>query len=397
MRLAHIADLHLGYRQYHRLTPTGINQREADVAFAFRRALDAVIAIRPDIVLVAGDVFHTVRPANPAIVDAFIQFKRLRESLPDAAIVMIAGNHDRPRSTETGSILKLFSRIGIEVVTDAPKRISFVDKNVSIFAVPNLPEAPPVFDPDPSFAYNVLMMHREVEGEFPAHVPRPDQGALEVTQKDLRAGEWTYIALGHYHVHHQIAPNAYYAGAIEYTSSNTWGELVEERQMNLPGKGFVEYDLETRALRFHHVPTRRALIDLPRVEARGMSAGELDEAIQASVDDCAGSIDDKIVRLVVRDVARHVARDLDHKMLREFKRRALHFNLDLRRPDVIRSSIGGAPGRRPTLNAIVQESLEKRQLESGVDRAALVSLGLKYLDDADALAAAQPLSQSPLA
>ena len=32
MRLVHLSDLHLGYRQYQRLTPGGINQREADVA-----------------------------------------------------------------------------------------------------------------------------------------------------------------------------------------------------------------------------------------------------------------------------------------------------------------------------------------------------------------------------
>jgi hypothetical protein len=32
LRLVHLADLHLGYRQYQRLTPRGINQREADVA-----------------------------------------------------------------------------------------------------------------------------------------------------------------------------------------------------------------------------------------------------------------------------------------------------------------------------------------------------------------------------
>ena len=36
MKLAHIADPHLGARQYHRQTPNGINQREADVAQAFR-------------------------------------------------------------------------------------------------------------------------------------------------------------------------------------------------------------------------------------------------------------------------------------------------------------------------------------------------------------------------
>src|SRR5689334_24228281 len=99
MRLIHISDLHLGFRQYQRQTPTGINQREADVAAAFKRAIDKMIEAAPDIVLFAGDIFHAVRPTNPAILHAFTQLSRLKTSLPNATIVMIAGNHDTPRAS----------------------------------------------------------------------------------------------------------------------------------------------------------------------------------------------------------------------------------------------------------------------------------------------------------
>src|SRR5690606_23792546 len=107
MILAHLADLHLGYRAYHRLAPGGLNARERDVAAAFDLAADRVIALRADLVLVAGDAFHTVRPSNTAIAGAFRQFARLRAARPEAPVVVIAGNHDSPRSVETGSILKL--------------------------------------------------------------------------------------------------------------------------------------------------------------------------------------------------------------------------------------------------------------------------------------------------
>ncbi|HEV2085104.1 MAG TPA: metallophosphoesterase, partial [Gemmatimonadales bacterium] len=117
MKLAHIADPHLGIRQYHRQTSAGINQREADIAQAFRTAIDGVIAARPDAVVVAGDLFHSVRPSNSAIVFAFRQFQRLREALPSAPIVLIAGNHDTPRTVETGSILRLFEELGVDVAT----------------------------------------------------------------------------------------------------------------------------------------------------------------------------------------------------------------------------------------------------------------------------------------
>src|SRR5438132_10853180 len=110
VRLVHLSDLHLGYRQYQRLTPGGVNQREADVATTFRVAIDRIIAIAPEVIVVAGDVFHSVRPTNQAILHAFIQFARLMHSLPNTVVVVVAGNHDTPRSTETGGILQLFSQ-----------------------------------------------------------------------------------------------------------------------------------------------------------------------------------------------------------------------------------------------------------------------------------------------
>src|ERR671920_641613 len=121
----------------HRQPPAGINQREADIAQAFRAAVDGVIAARPDVVVVAGDLFHSVRPTNAAIVFAFRQFQRLREALPHAPIVLIAGNHDTPRSTETGSILRLFEELGVDVATDEPRRLVYPQLDLSILAVPS--------------------------------------------------------------------------------------------------------------------------------------------------------------------------------------------------------------------------------------------------------------------
>src|SRR5690348_15660853 len=91
VKIAHLADLHLGYRAYHRSTPRGMNQREADVADAFRRAVAQVAELGPDLVVIAGDVFHTVRPSNTAIAEAFRQLSVLTGRLPGVPVVMIAG------------------------------------------------------------------------------------------------------------------------------------------------------------------------------------------------------------------------------------------------------------------------------------------------------------------
>lgn len=393
MRLVHLADLHLGFRQYHRLTANGINQREADVAHAFRRAVDRVIELRPDIVVIAGDIFHTVRPMNPSIIHAFIQFSRLTRALPGSIVVLVAGNHDRPRATETGCILRLFQPLGIHVVDEGAKRLSFPERQLSILAVPDAPGGVPALDPDPDATYNVLVLHGEVEGMLPAHVVTGERAAVEISHDALGAPRWSYVALGHYHVHREIAPNAFYSGSLDYTSANPWGELVEEREAGLAGKGFVEYDLEARTHRFHLAEQERRLVDLPAIAARGMSAAELDAAIRERVDACDGGIDDRVVRLVVRDVPRHIVRELDHKALRDYKRRAMHFHLDTRRPEVIRISAAGAPGRRPTLAETVESYLMRRPMDADLDRGALVRLGVQYLSEADA--AAEQATTSP--
>jgi DNA repair exonuclease SbcCD nuclease subunit len=395
VRLVHISDLHLGFRQYHRLTPSGINQREADVANAFRVAIDRIIALEPDVVLFAGDIFHSVRPMNPAIIHAFNQLARLTQTLPRTIVVMVAGNHDRPRATETGCILRLFTVLGVHVVDAEPRRLRFDDRDLSVLAVPDILGDYPAMMPESGVRHNVLLLHGEVQGMLPPSAARLDRTTMEIPLDAIGAPRWSYVALGHYHVHRQIAPNAYYSGSVDYTSSNPWGELVEERQIGLPGKGFIEYDLEHGAHTFHALEPSRRLVDLPAVSARGMTAGELDVVIRETVERCPDGIDEKIVRLVVREVPRHVARELDQKTLREYKRRALHFHLDTRRPEMMRIAASGAPGRRPTLRETVEAYLGKRSLPSGVERGTLIQLGTQYLQEADA-AASVASAGSPL-
>jgi DNA repair protein SbcD/Mre11 len=399
MRLVHLADLHIGYRQYQRLTPAGINQREADVAGTFKRAIDRTIELRPDFVLIAGDVFHSVRPSNPAILHAFLQFARLVSSLPDAKIVMVAGNHDTPRTAETGCILRLFSPLGITVVEGDAQRLEFPEHGVSILAVPDMPGGIPALTPDPAARRNILLLHGEVEGVLPEYARRMERSSVEISRDQIEAPRWDYVALGHYHVHREVAPNAFYSGSIDYTSANPWGEIHEERAAGLHdpvrgGKGIIEWDLDTATHTFHPLTVSRPLVDLPRLDGAAMTAAELDEAIRERVDDSRVPIDDNIARLVITNVPRHIARQIDPKAVRDVKRRALHFNLDVRRPEIVHRSVSGAPGRRPSLSEILRDKLESRPISAEIDRAAFVSLGMEYLNQADAAATAIPVSDS---
>lgn len=388
MRLVHFSDTHLGFRQFQRSTPAGINQREADVAKSFAAAIDRIIGLRPDVVLIAGDVFHTVRPTNPAILHAFTQFARLTRELPDAIVVVAAGNHDLPRSSESTCILRLFGQLGVWVADTEVRALRFPERGLTVVAAPDLVSHDTVLEPDPASRFNVLVAHGEVEGTAPGFGDGDERASFQIPKSVVEDARWSYIGLGHYHVYRRVGPNAYYSGAIDYTSSNVWGEIADQRSQKLPGKGLIERDLETGRQTFHPLAPAREFVDLPPIEGRGSGASDLDGAIAAAVGKVPGGIDGKVVRLVARDVPRHVVRELDHKVLRDFQRRALHFHLDTRRPEAIRTDRSGAPGRRPSLADTLRESLRSRVLTAEIDRERLIALGLQYLDEAEQVAAA---------
>jgi exonuclease SbcD len=383
VKLAHIADPHLGIRQYHRQTPAGINQREADVAHAFRLAVDGVLEARPDVVVVAGDLFHSVRPTNAAIVFAFRQFQRIREALPAAPIVLIAGNHDTPRSTETGSILRLFEEVGVDVAADEARRLVYPALDLSILAVPHqalVSGARPALRPEGAERHRVMILHGEVEGVFPADRSAAEYGGALLGLQELAASEWSYVALGHYHVQHQVAPRIWYAGSLEYVSPNLWGELVDEAEHGSPGKGWLLVDLERGTAERRAVALAREILDLEPIEAEGLSAAAVNALIAGRVHALPGGVDDKVVRLRVWNIPRHVARELDHAAIRALKSAALHFHLDLRRPEINRVVGMGAPGRRQTLPELVRSYLQSRPLPAELDREAFVRLGEALID-----------------
>jgi len=385
VRLAHLADLHLGFRQYARQTPQGINQREADVAGAFRRALDDVIAARPDLIIIAGDLFHQVRPSNVAILDSFNQFHRLRVALPGVPVVLIAGNHDTPRSVETGSILRLFEAIdGVHAVTHDPRRLTFADLGCSVLCVPHgawYGDVRPSLVPDPGAALNILVMHGELPGLFTKETPGVEFGGAQLDVDVLKQPGWDYVALGHHHVPMQVADNAWYAGALEYVTVNVWGEAGERGAANAPGrKGWLLVEPGRPAtVTFRPIAAARRVIDLPAIHGTGLDAAAIDAEIAGRVAKVKGGIAGQVVRQLVWDVARPTARDLDHAAIRALKTEALHYHLDLRRPDLMRVIGTGAPGRRQTVPELVQAYLAERPLPPGVSRDRIQALAAETL------------------
>ena len=382
MRIAHLADLHLGYRAYNRLAPGGINLRERDVARAFRAAVDKLITLEPQLIVVAGDVFHSVRPSNSAIADAFHHFARLSAKLPDARIVMIAGDHDTPRLVESGSILRLFREIPhIHVVDSGMQVVPYPEFDLNVKAVSHSGMLEnPFLKPEGTARHNVLVLHgahdQETLGVF------HDYSGAFFNLSELHPDLWDYVALGHYHEMTKLRDNVYYAGAIEHTSNNLWRES--------PSKGFVLFDTDTGEADLQELEVRPVIDLKPISSANQHTTDGLNAEIRKRIESIRGGIAEKIVRLVVYDLPREMMRDLDHRFIRDCKAQALHFQLDARRPQTARV-VSGERGRYQTLEQELENFVlhQWHPASKETDKTRVLDLARKYLSDAGAAEAAE--------
>lgn len=61
----------------------------------FSKAVDYAVKNKPDVFLIAGDVFDKILPTNASRVFLTQEIKRLKDS--NIAVFIIGGNHDAPR------------------------------------------------------------------------------------------------------------------------------------------------------------------------------------------------------------------------------------------------------------------------------------------------------------
>lgn len=376
MRIVHMGDIHLGYKAYSRLASTGMNAREADVLRAFRWALEHTATLNPDIVIIAGDLFHTVRPSNMVINHTFRLFQAFRSACP-APLVIIGGNHDTPKSNDSGCILDLFTLIpDTHVVYRTYEALSFEHLGATVYCMPYFAytnKEQYTLKPISKETTNILAFHGAIED-----VMRHAHDPVKLRAGELNIADWDYVALGHYHVFTPIENNCYYSGSVEYTSSNIWEES------HLGAKGFILFDTQTRQHEFHTTETLRPVYDLPVINARQMQAGELLQAIQQKLDTIAEDPEQVVARVVVEAFPRQLQKDLDWQRIRRFKADYLHFELAFR-PDP-ESSTGvwqaGASGQSRSLELEWEEfalSLGPVDIPKGVTAQSLLETGRELL------------------
>lgn len=375
-RICHLADIHLGYRRYGKVTRAGFNQREADINHAFHEAVDRIIALHPAVVVIAGDLFHSVRPSNAVVAFCCRELKRLRQR-SGAEIVIIAGNHEAPKRSDTGSVLRVIAEIeGCCVAVGGPERFTFEQHSLSVQCLPhgtlgNL--TPGSIRADDRMSHNVLVLHGQVNADTVS-----DFGGENVDLTALSPHEWDYIALGHVHVRRSVGLNAAYSGAIEHTAVNIWAEAREP-------KGFWEVDLGSGKRTFHALTTPREVVSLDPINALELEPNELTGVIERAFESVPGGIAGKIVRLEVMNLARSVWRQIDPKAMRRWRTTALNISLHLGFEDQVGAPLAVGDGglqREFSLKEELISFCRERESNRG-DPAALESLVGRYFDEVE--------------
>jgi DNA repair exonuclease SbcCD nuclease subunit len=375
MRVAHISDVHLGYRAYSRTNEHGVNQREADVMRAFRTVLRVALQAEPDLIVITGDLFHAVRPPNSSLIAAYKYLMDLQTQRHGAPLVIIAGNHETPRVVESGCILALLTHIpGVQVVYDQITQLELPALDACLLCIPSRGVGDieqRILEPNPNFRWNLLLLHGLLEGVTPFALERP------IDKQKIVRDEWDYIALGDWHLYTQVAPNALYSGATEFTSTNIWEEAGNP-------KGWILYDTATRTHEFQKTPTR-PVHDLMPIDAAELTAAELNSAIESRAN-AIENFEGAIVRQRIYNLLPELRSQIDGELIRELKTRALHYHLDPRPPRV-----GFRPGQSSPTDDSDEESrltlvdewrmfARHYPLPADIDREAFIALGVRYLE-----------------
>ncbi|HSA06543.1 MAG TPA: exonuclease SbcCD subunit D [Candidatus Gastranaerophilales bacterium] len=374
MKLVHLADLHLGYKAYNKLTSKGLNVRERDVIKAFNEALEKIIEIKPDFIIIAGDIFHKPRPGNTSIYLA-IKFLLDFRMKCNAPIIMISGNHEASKSLENENILKIIETTvpGVKVIDRQIEQFTIDNAGISVLGVPYnalCDFEKTTLSPDKNYKYNILTIHGSYESLKCPELDTYGQSSL-INPANINQSMWNYVALGHYHKYTKLAENTFYSGAIERTSSNIWQEANEP-------KGFIEYDLDSGEHKFHQLKSPRKVVDLRKINVDNHTAEEINRKINEEVSKL-GALEDLIVRLTLEDIDAVAIRNLDYTQLRFYRKTALHFRLNFLKKGLAGKNSDDTSREGKDLFACFEEELKTYELAAGLNKEKFNDLARNYL------------------
>ena len=253
MKIVHCSDLHLGKRFSG--NKDYVKKRYMDFFNAFATFVDKVEEIKPDVCLIAGDIFDK-KEINPDILSKTeYLFKKLKDNVKKD-IIAIEGNHDNSRILEE-SWLEYLQEQNILKVFYYNK--DFEEKNyLKIDDINFYPVGYPGFMIDEALTKlseklnpqekNIVIVHTGISGSINT-LP----GLVSTSILDLFKDKAIYIAGGHIHsftTYPKEKPYFFVSGSLEF--SNVQNEKSDK-------KGFILFDTDTLNYEFIELEHRKRI------------------------------------------------------------------------------------------------------------------------------------------
>lgn len=322
MKIVHLADTHLGLAAFNRVDPeTGMNLREQLIYDNFLAAIDRIIAMRPDVFVHAGDLFHQVKPKTRAYTTALDALSRLHDA--GIPMLVVAGNHSMAKTRYTASPFEVLERGGYaatDLYVAHHNRYRRVELGDTVFhLIPNMLEVEGYRRAFEGIEFaggtNVLVTHGLASILKDRRLHTVAEHELDAT---ILSDRFDYIALGHFHGQVQVADNAWYSGSLEHCN---YGEIAEE-------KGGLAVDLASGEVEHIDLP-RTPMFSLGRINCDGLSAREVVDGILDAAENHGKDISHAICQITLDGIRRDTLRALDQKALQEIRNRALDLKLQV--------------------------------------------------------------------
>lgn len=317
MTLAHLSDLHLGYRA----GPAG---RANDVVRVFEGALAQIARLEPELVVIAGDVFDHPNVTAPPIAAFSRAVRRLRERLPDVVVAVVAGARDTPLDpSQQGPLAVVGSLESVEAATVGVRRLPMLNGALSVTLVPHHAARRPSslkLKPDPAAQWNILVLHGATATGDPGGPRRKSRSSRSGSTLSVPLAGWDYVALGSRHTRARIAERAHYSGSLERVGPNPWKEAAVD-------KGFLTAHLESGEVRFRPVEARAA-VSLAPVDATDGGTATAARRLGEALAGVPGGIDGKLLRVPVRGLDPDDMAALDREVLARVRRRVAELRVD---------------------------------------------------------------------
>lgn len=230
MQFVHMADTHLGYRQY------GLSERETDFLDVFDQAIDEVVRERPDFAVHSGDLFEYSRPPTRALLTAQKGIFRLKNA--NIPIYAIAGNHDIVMKKNALPPQILFKDFGLKVIS--PNNPFFIEKDVFIGGAPYaskytskhlIERLQELEKASENHKKTILVLHQGIDRYIPYE--------YEIKIGDIPK-TFNYCAFGH--IHERIIDD-FGDGKLVYPGSTEIWRSNEVDSYKKNGKGFYLVDI----------------------------------------------------------------------------------------------------------------------------------------------------------